>query len=67
MTGRGAAECLFAVLSVACAGGLAWVLRACMSGREPGCIAIVVTGLAMLCGLYACVGWAWVLATGVLR
>ena len=61
------AACLFAVLTAAAVTGLARELRACLKGRPPGTAAIVTLGASLLCGMYAGMGWAWFLATGILR
>jgi hypothetical protein len=64
---RDLAVCLFSVLTAACVAGLGGVLRAQMNGRGSGAGAIAVAAVALLCGIYAALGWAWFLATGVLR
>jgi len=67
VTGRDAALCLFSALTVIAVAGLAGVLLALAKGKASGTAAIIVTGASLLCGLYAAMGWAWFLATGVLR
>lgn len=67
MTGRDLAVCLFALLTVISVAGLTGVLLALARGKASGTAAVVVSGASVLCGLYAAYGWAWWLATGVLR
>ena len=65
MTGRDAAVCLFAALTVISAAGLAGALRSCMRDGEPGTAAVIVTGASLLCGFYAACGWGWYVYTAV--
>jgi len=64
---RELAVCLFAALTVISVAGLAGVLLALARGKAAGPAAVIVTGASLLCGVYAACGWAWFLATGVLR
>lgn len=67
MSGREAALWVIAVLSVAAVAGLAGAAVTRLKCRELPGLPYLVLAVAMVCGMWAAVGWAWWLTGGVVR